>query len=87
VDGQRWQNGFFNGKRGLEFPLQLLTIGTAVGIMGPGDYSLDHAPGIALPEVTLFLILAAVAIVIDLIGLALARQPATPAQPSSPAAS
>ena len=55
--------------------------------MGPRDYSLDHVLGIALPEVTLFLILAAVAIVIDLIGMALARQPATPAQPSSPAAS
>ncbi len=87
MDRHRQQNGFFNGKRGIEFPLQLLTIAVAVGIMGPRDYSLDHVLGIALPEVTLFLILAAVAIAIDLIGMALARQPATPAQPSSPAAS
>ena len=79
-----WKNGFFNGKRGIEFPLQLLTIAVAVGIMGPRDYSLDHVLGIALPEVTLFLILVAVALIVDFIGLALGRQPAVPAKPPVP---
>jgi len=36
-----WKNGFWNKDRGLEFPLALLTIGVAVGLMGPGSYSLD----------------------------------------------
>ncbi len=76
-----WKNGFFNGKRGIEFPLQLLTIAVAVGIMGPRDYSLDHVLGIALPEISLFAILAAVALIVDFIGLALARQPTAPANP------
>src|SRR5947209_8150043 len=37
-----WKNGFFNGKRGIEFPLQLWAVAVAIGVMGPGDYSLDH---------------------------------------------
>jgi len=82
-----WKNGFFNSKRGIEFPLQLLTIAVAIGIMGPGDYSLDHALGIAWP-LTGFLILAAAALVVDPIGLALASpssaQGASPG-PTSPA--
>jgi putative oxidoreductase len=82
-----WKNGFFNSKRGLEFPLQLWAIATAIGIMGPGDYSLDHALGLALPEVPLFAILAAAALVVDLIGLALGRRtvPPMPTRPPTPA--
>jgi putative oxidoreductase len=68
-----WKNGFFNGKRGIEFPLQVLTIAVAIGVIGPGDYSLDHALGITRP-VAVFLALAAVALAVDLIGLAMARQ-------------
>ncbi len=71
-----WKNGFFNGKRGIEFPLQLWAIAVGVGVMGPGEYALDYALGIALPEVTLFAILAAAAVVVDLLGLALARRAA-----------
>ncbi|HVC33292.1 MAG TPA: DoxX family protein [Chloroflexota bacterium] len=36
--------------RGMEFPLSNLAIAVAVGLIGPGSYSLDAALGIALPE-------------------------------------
>jgi putative oxidoreductase len=71
-----WKNGFWNSKRGLEFPLTLLAIGVAVGVMGPGRYSLDALFGIAFP-IAVFLALAAAALIVDLIGLAITR-PAAP---------
>jgi len=68
-----WKNGFFNSKRGLEFPLSLLTIGVAVGVMGPGSYSLDALFGLALPETLLFCVLAVAALLVDVIGLIISR--------------
>jgi putative oxidoreductase len=81
-----WKNGFWNGKRGIEFTLNLAAIAVAIGIMGPADYSLDHLLGISLPEARLFLILAVAALIVDLIGLALVRQSPPAAQPQAPAA-
>ena len=70
-----WKNGFWNGKRGLEFPLQLLAVGVAIGIIGPGNYSLDALFRIALPETLLFGILAAAALLVDVVGLMISRPP------------
>lgn len=68
-----WKNGFWSSKRGLEFPLALLAIGVAIGIMGPGAYSLDALFGITLPEVWLFCVLAVAALLVDIIGLLISR--------------
>lgn len=81
-----WKNGFWNSKRGLEFPLQLLTIGLAIGLIGPGSYSLDALFGIALPDTLLFCVLAIIGLFVDIIGLIISRPAAvTSAEVKSPA--
>ena len=80
-----WKNGFFNGKRGIEFPLALLTIATAIGVAGPGPLSLDTLFGIGLPYPWLFVALAILAILVDLAGLAIKRANAQAAATHAPA--
>jgi putative oxidoreductase len=40
-----WKNGFWNTDGGLEFPLVLLTVVTALAATGPGRFSVDRAIG------------------------------------------
>ena len=68
-----WKNGFWNSKRGLEFPLALLAMGVGIGLTRPGMYSLDDLFGIALPYPVVFLLLAAAALLVDVIGLIISR--------------
>ncbi len=68
-----WKNGFWNSKRGFEFPLSLLTIAVVIGIAGPGSYSLDTLFGIALPETLLFFVLAVAALLVDITGFIISR--------------
>jgi putative oxidoreductase len=63
-----WPNGFWNGKRGYEFNLTLLASAIAVGLSGPGTYSLDQAFGIRLPEPITFL-LGIIAVILGVAGM------------------
>jgi putative oxidoreductase len=76
IGKSHWKNGFFNAKRGIEFPLTLLTIGVAIGVAGPGTYSLDTLLGISLPQTLLFGVLAVAAVLVDGIGLRISRRSA-----------
>jgi putative oxidoreductase len=71
-----WKHGFWNRDHGMEFPLQLLASSLAIGLVGPGNYSLDALLGIALPETLLFGVLAVAALLVDVIGLLISRQAA-----------
>jgi putative oxidoreductase len=68
-----WKNGFIVSKGGYEYTLVLMTVSVALGLVGPGSYSLDALFGVALPEVLLFGVLAIAALLIDIIGLYISR--------------
>ena len=76
-----WKNGFIVSKGGYEYTLVLMAVSIAIGLGGPGNYSLDALFfGLALPEALLFCVLAVAALVVDVIGLLISR-PAAVAPP------
>jgi len=75
-----WKNGFWLNKGGYEYSLLLLVVSIALGLIGPGSYSLDTLFGINLPQALLFGVLAVAALLVDVIGILISR-PAT-ASPS-----
>ena len=81
-----WKNGLFKSQRGIEFTLAVLAIATAIGLAGPGTISLDQLFGIDWPYTVLFIILALVGLLVDIVGLVMTR-PAPPAAAPSSASS
>ena len=69
-----WPNGFWNTKRGYEFNLTLIASVIAVGLAGPGTYSLDQALGIHVPE-PLTLLVGLVAVVLGVAAMLAFRSP------------
>src|SRR6266851_2318036 len=68
-----WKNGFWLNKGGYEYSLMLLVVSIALGLIGPGSYSLDTLFGINLPQALLFGVLAVAALLVDVIGLLISR--------------
>jgi putative oxidoreductase len=79
-----WPNGFWNTKRGYEFNLTLIAAVVAVGLAGPGTYSIDQAAGFRLPEPATFLI-GVVVVILGVAGMLAFRspKPATQAKPQA----
>lgn len=75
-----WGKGFFNSKGGFEYPLALLAMSAAVGIAGAGDISLDHLFGTVLSPL-IFIVLAVVAIIVDIVGILMTRPAPGASQP------
>ncbi|MEA4908524.1 MAG: DoxX family protein [Anaerolineaceae bacterium] len=74
-----WRNGFWNTQRGVEFPLINLAAALALGLSGPGAYSLDAALGVALPEPAA-LIAGLALVALGILAQGVSQQPA--AQPA-----
>jgi putative oxidoreductase len=86
-----WPKGFWNGKGGIEFPMTLWTAAFALGLAGPGSFSLDHLLGWLVNQPVAFVIASAVLTAALYVILLVSKpQPvpasAAPAQPAQPAA-
>ena len=74
-----WKSGFWVAKHGYEYALTLLVAGLALGLTGPGNYSLDALFGIVFPNALLFGVLTVLAIIIDIIGIVMKNNQAAAA--------
>jgi putative oxidoreductase len=73
---------FWNSQHGMEYPLALLAGGLALGLTGPGAYSLDALLGLALPAPATFLL----GLVLVVVGVAVALLTRAPQPAPAPAA-
>jgi putative oxidoreductase len=78
-----WKNGFFLQNGGNEYPFTLAIASLVIGLIGPGGYALDMFLNIALPEVPLFGVLAAAALLVDIIGIIVTSHNGADAQPEN----
>jgi len=75
-----WKNGFWLNKGGYEYSLMLLITSIAIGLIGPGNYSLDTLFGINLPQALLFCVLAIAALLVVAVGIFSSRKTSVPTQ-------
>ncbi len=65
-----WSKGFFNHLGGLEYPLTLATTAFILGLIGPGEYSLDAFLKIRLPWPETYIIVLLLMLIADIIAVA-----------------
>ena len=75
-----WKNGFWLRKGGYEYTMMLLIVSIAIGLIGPGNYSLDTLFGISLPQALLFCVLALAALLVVAYGILSSRKSSAPTQ-------
>jgi len=75
-----WKNGFWLNKGGYEYSLMLLITSIVIGLIGPGNYSLDTLFGINLPQALLFCVLAIAALLVVAVGIFSSRKTSVPTQ-------
>ncbi len=63
------KNGFSNLKGGYEYPLTMMAVVLAVGISGPGIFSVDSILKIGIPELQLLVVFVLAATLVDLAGI------------------
>jgi len=75
-----WKSGFWAQKHDYEYALLHLVVALTLGLTGPGAYSLDALFGItAVDNVPFFLVLAVIAIIVDIVGITTSRPAAAQA--------
>jgi putative oxidoreductase len=78
--------GFWNGKGGIEFPLSLWIVAFAVGLAGPGAFSLDHLLGLPVNQPLAFVIATALLSAALYVVLRVSKPQASQAQPPAQSA-
>ena len=77
-----WPNGFWNGKRGYEFNLALVSAAVALALTGPGTYSVDELIHVHPPE-PLTLIIGTLATIAGVAIVVATRSPAVAPKPET----
>ncbi len=72
-----WAKGLWSQGGGFEYPLLLAVIAAAVGLGGPGRYSVDAALGWDTVSAAIFVPLAALAVIVDALVIRNAPAPAS----------
>jgi putative oxidoreductase len=70
-----WAKGFFNHAGGFEFPLTLAAAAFVIGLIGPGEYSLDAAFPLRLPWPWTYIILLVLMLAVDIYAIARPTSP------------
>jgi putative oxidoreductase len=76
-----WAKGLWITAGGYEYSLVVLVVATAVGLGGPGRYSVDAALGWDTFSGALFVPLAAIAVIVDALMIHNAPSPVAPTRP------
>jgi putative oxidoreductase len=75
---------FWITQGGSEYAITMMVVAIAIGLGGPGRYSVDAALGLDTISAAIFVPLAAIAVIVDALILRAAPPPAAPRQREEP---